>query len=195
MRGSVVIGGLAAASLIAGCGSSTAGSGQPSGGGGSAAGAGAGSGGGSSTPVGGATSASAAGGAAVDVCALLPAADVSRITGTTFTDTKPDSVAGAIFSCDYTSASLTQLNVDVTTVGGKVGYDADVQVLTTIGHPPTPVSGVGDKAFSEHTGNAGVDASSSFGALYGDMYIRISGLSAVTSDQGTQLVQELHGKL
>ncbi len=195
MRSSVAIVGIAAASLIAGCGSlTTAGSGQTSGGGSSAAGAGAGSGGGSSTPAGGATNAGGAGGAAVDVCMLLPAADLSKITGTTFTDTKP-SVIGPIFKCDYTSASLTQLDVDVTTVGGKVGYDADVQVLTTIGHPPTPVSGVGDKAFSEHSGNVGVDASASFGALYGDMYINISGLNAVTADQGTQIVQELHGKL
>lgn len=186
MRSAVVISGLAAALLIAGCGTSTtAGSGQPSGGS-SATGAVAGSGGGSSTP---------AGGAAVDVCTLLPPADLSKITGASFTDTKLDSVAGVSFTCDYTSAGLTQLDVSVTTAGGKIGYDADVQVLTTVGHPPTPVSGVGDKAFSEHSGIAGIDDSNSFGALYGDVYIDISGLNAVTADQGTQIVQELHGKL
>jgi hypothetical protein len=60
--------------------------------------------------------------------------------------------------------------------------------------------GVGDEAFSmpDPNGNAGsVGASSfaSYGAVFGDVYIKIGGLTYVTPAQGKQIVEELHAKL
>jgi hypothetical protein len=136
----------------------------------------------------------------LDVCTALTAAQASQITGTTFTTIKPNSVAGQIFGCDYSSGDSALLQVSVTTVNGKIGYDADVSALKTAGYPPNSVTGVGDEAFSmpDPNGNAGsVGASSfaSYGAVFGDVYIQIGGLTYVTPAQGKQIVEELHGKL
>jgi hypothetical protein len=137
---------------------------------------------------------------AIDVCTALTAAQVSQITGTTFTTTKPNSVENQIFGCDYSTGDSALLQVSVTTVDGKIGYDSDVSALKTVGHAPNSVTGVGDEAFSmpNPNGNAGsVGASSfaSYGAVFGDVYIKIGGLNYVTPDQGKQIVEELHGKL
>ena len=163
----------------------------------------------SAVPAGaGATSAAAAGSSGgsgavknFNVCTALTAAQASQITGTTFTTTKPNSVAGQIFGCDYSTADGSALlQVSVTTVNGKIGYDADVSALKTAGYPPNSVTGVGDEAFSmpDPNGNAGsVGASSfaSYGAVFGGVYIKIGGLTYVTPAQGKQIVEELHGKL
>ena len=135
-----------------------------------------------------------------DVCTALTATAVSQITGTKFTTTKPNSVANQIFGCDYSAGDSALLQVSVTTEGGKIGYDSDLSALKTAGFPPNSVTGVGDEAFSapDPKGNAGsVGASSfaSYGALFGDVYIQIGGLTYVTPDQGKQIVEELHSKL
>jgi hypothetical protein len=137
---------------------------------------------------------------AIDVCTALTAAQVSQITGTTFTTTKPNSVANQIFGCDYSTGDSALLQVSVTTVNGKDDYNLDVSALKAVGHAPNSVTGVGDEAFSmpNPNGNAGsVGASSfaSYGAVFGDVYIKIGGLNYVTPDQGKQIVEELHGKL
>jgi hypothetical protein len=77
---------------------------------------------------------------------------------------------------------------------------ADVNALTTAGFPPNPVSGVGDKAWSEpdpkgNAASAGAAAFGAYGALYGDTYVQISGLTYVTADQGKQIAELLHGKV
>ncbi len=59
---------------------------------------------------------------------------------------------------------------------------------------------IGDAAFSEPnpTGNAGSAGAAgfvSYGAVFGDTYIKIGGLTYVTADQGKQLVELLHSKL
>jgi hypothetical protein len=135
-----------------------------------------------------------------DACAAMPLATVSHITGTTFTSTKPDSTAGVVYGCDYSGPNSSLLQVSVTTTDGKVGYDVAVSSLTTVGYPPTSVSGVGDKAWSEpdpkgNAGSLGAAAFGAYGALFGDTYIQIGGLTYVTADQGKQIVELLHSKL
>jgi hypothetical protein len=142
----------------------------------------------------------AAAGKGFDACAAMPSATVSRITGTTFTSTKTDSTAGVVYGCDYSGPNSSLLQVSVTTTDGKIGYDVAVSSLTTVGYPPTSVSGVGDKAWSEpdpkgNAGSVGAAAFGAYGALFGDTYIQIGGLTYVTADQGKQIVELLHSKL
>ena len=159
------------------------------------------------TTGGGATSAAAAGNAGTsgavknfDVCTALSAAQASQITGITFATTKPNSVAGQIFGCDYSAGDSALLQVSVTTQNGKIGYDADVSALKTAGFPPNSVTGVGDEAFSMpdpkgNSGSVGASSFASYGAVFGDVYIQIGGLTYVNPDQGKQIVEELHSKL
>ena len=135
-----------------------------------------------------------------NVCTALTAAQASQITGTKFATTKPNSVAGQVFGCDYATGDSALLQVSVTIKDGKIGYDADLSALKTAGFPPNSVTGVGDEAFSapDPKGNAasiGASAFASYGAVFGDVYIHIGGLTYVTADQGKQIVEELHGKL
>ena len=135
-----------------------------------------------------------------NVCTELTAAQVSQITGTTFATTKPNSTAGQIFGCDYATGDSALLQVSVTVKDGKIGYDADLSALKTAGFPPNSVTGVGDEAFSapDPKGNAasiGASAFASYGAVFGEVYIQIGGLTYVTPAQGKQIVEELHAKL
>ena len=109
-------------------------------------------------------------------------------------------MANQIFGCDYSAGDSALLQVSVTTEGGKIGYDSDLSTLKTAGFPPNSVTGVGDEAFSapDPKGNAasvGASSFASYGALFGDVYIQIGGLTYVTPDQGKQIVEELHSKL
>jgi len=135
-----------------------------------------------------------------NVCTALTAAQVSQITGTTFATTKPNSTAGQIFGCDYATGDSALLQVSVTVKDGKIGYDADLSALKTAGFPPNSVTGVGDEAFSapDPKGNAasiGASAFASYGAVFGEVYIQIGGLTYVTPAQGKRIVEELHAKL
>ena len=136
----------------------------------------------------------------IDVCSALPAAAASQITGTTFTKTKSSSVEGVVFGCDYDGPNSALLQITVDTQLGKLGLANDVSALKTVGHPPRPVSGVGDEAFSEpnpqgNAGAIGASAAASYGAVFGSTYIKIGGLTYVTAAQGKQIVEELHSKL
>lgn len=135
----------------------------------------------------------------VDVCGALPAATISQITGTTFTKTKPSSVDGVIFDCEY-DGHLTEMDISVAMQNGPGDFSADTASLRAVGHAPNKVAGVGDEAFAEpdpkgNAGSAGAASFASFGAVFGNTYIKISGLTYVTPAQGTQIVEELHGKL
>ena len=134
-----------------------------------------------------------------NVCTALTAAQVSQITGTTFATTKPNSTAGLVFGCDYSTGDSALLQVSVTVVNGKDDYDLDVSSLKTVGFPPNSVTGVGDEAFSmpdpKDGGNEGASSFASYGAVFGDVYIKIGGLNYVTPAQGKQIVEELHAKL
>jgi hypothetical protein len=148
---------------------------------------------------GAATPADDASSGSVDVCSLLPASDVSRITGVLSTKTKSSAVMNQIFGCDYTNSQFALLQVSLAVSNGSIAYDADVQAMSATGHAPDPVSGVGDQAFATQdpqgsAGSAGVAAFASYGALFGDQYVKIGG-SYVTPDQGKQLVEEVDGAL
>jgi hypothetical protein len=166
---------------------------------------------GAAAPAGTATSAAAgsqsAGGSAgspasvskVNVCRALPAATVSQITGTTFTKTKPSNVEGVIFTCEY-EGHLTEMEVSVAMQDGAGDLSADTSALRTAGYAPKKVAGVGDEAFAEPApkGNVGAAAAASFasfGAVFGNTYINISGLVFVTPVEGTKIVEDLHSKL
>ena len=162
----------------------------------------------SSSPAAPAGSASGGGGGSVapaaltkfDVCAALPLAAASQITGTTFTKAKSSATAGVVFGCDYHGPNYSLLQISVTTQDGENQYDEAVSSLKTVGYPPKSISGVGDKAFSEpdpngNAGSVGASAFGSYGAVFGDTYIQIGGLTYVTADQGKQIVEQLHSKM
>ncbi len=147
----------------------------------------------------GGSAGSAASVSKLDVCSALPAATMSQITGTTFTTTKPSNVEGVIFDCEY-QGHLTEMDVSVATQNGPGDMSADITALKAVGHGPNKVAGVGDEAFAEpdpkgNAGSAGAASFASFGAVFGETYIKISGLVYVTPAQGTQIVEELHSKL
>jgi hypothetical protein len=163
-----------------------------------------------SSPAGtaGASSAAASAGSAApagavtkfDVCGALPAAMATQITGTSFTSAKPGEVSGVVFSCEYDGPNAALLQVSVSVQDGPGEYDAMVSALKTVSAPPAAVSGVGDEAFSEPNpaGNAGSVGASSiacFGAVFGDTFIKIGGLTYVTAAQGTKIAEQLHAKL
>jgi hypothetical protein len=118
-----------------------------------------------------------------DVCTALPATQASQITGTTFTKTKTSNVESLIFNCEYDGPSSALLQISVTTSGGKYGFDSAISALKAVSHPPpTPVSGVGDKAFSEpnpqgNAGSVGASSFASYGARFGDTFIQIGSLT------------------
>jgi hypothetical protein len=135
-----------------------------------------------------------------DICKALPAAAASQITGTAFTTTKSGNAKGLVYSCEYDGPNSALLQISIDTQYGKNEFDTDISALKQVGHPPTPVTGVGDEAFSEPNpqGNAGAVGASSFasyGAVYGEIYFQIGGLTYVTASQGKQIVEELHSKL
>ena len=135
-----------------------------------------------------------------DVCTALTAAAASKITGTKFTKAKSSSVEGQIFNCEYDGPDAALLQISVQVANGKDGLDSIVASLKAVSHPPTPVSGVGDEAFSEpnpegNAGSVGASSFASYGALYGATFIQIGGLTYVTAGQGKQIVEDLHSKL
>jgi hypothetical protein len=154
-----------------------------------------------SAPAGTAAAAPAAGAPAkFDVCGALPAATAAQITGTAFTTTKSSQSGGVVFSCEYDGPNAALLQVSVATQGGQAGYDAIVSSLKAVSHAPVAVSGVGDEAFSEpnpegNAGSVGASSIASFGAVFGDTFIQVGGLTYVTAAQGTKIAEELHGKL
>jgi hypothetical protein len=135
-----------------------------------------------------------------DVCKTLPAAAASQITGTTFTTVKSGDAKGLIFSCEYDGPNSALLQITVQTQYGKDEFANDVSALKDVSHPPNSVTGVGDEAFSEpdpegNAGAVGAASAASYGAVFGDTYIQIGGLTYVTAGQGKQIVELLHSKL
>ncbi len=139
-------------------------------------------------------------GKSIDVCTVLPATTASQITGTKLTTTKSSNVEDVVFGCDYGGPDSALLQISVDTQDGKGSFDTDISALKAVGHPPAKIAGVGDEAFSEpnpngNAGSAGAAGFASYGAVFGDVYIKIGGLTYVTADQGKQIVELLHGKL
>ncbi len=138
--------------------------------------------------------------AKINVCADLPASVASQLSGTKLTSAKASNVEGVIFNCEYNGPNYALLQISVDVGNGPGDYSEDISALSTVGHKPNSVSGVGDKAFSEpnpngNAGSAGAAASASFGVLYGQTYIKIGGLTYVSASQGTKIANEIHSKM
>jgi hypothetical protein len=132
---------------------------------------------------------------AVNVCALMPPATLSQITGKQFTMTEPNNTPSyQLYSCNYTSPvaqGANQLSLDIIGKDGAVGLSADVDAAKQVNNKLTsltPVSGIGDKAY-------GGGIQGRLEVLYGDTLIKISGLTDVTTDQAKQIITQLHSKL
>lgn len=182
--------------VVAGCGS-TAGSGsQASAGGGSTA-LTSGSqspspGSGSSTSPGG-SSPGAAGSLTgnVDVCSLMPVATIAKIVGKPLDMAQRDDTPSyQQYGCNYTdkvtsSGGGDQLELGIEGLDASQGYAADLSAMSS---QARAVAGIGDKAFT-----AGLLAQ--LEVLYGDVLIKITGLTAPTIGQGKQIISDLHARL
>ena len=126
----------------------------------------------------------------------MPPATLSQLTGKQFTKTEQENTLSyGIYACNYTSdvsaQGIDQLRISVLSKGGAAGINTDVAVAKQVGNGLTnltPVSGIGDKAYG-----GGVQAH--IEVLYGDELIKISGATDITTDQGKQIVSQLHSKL
>ncbi len=126
--------------------------------------------------------------AAVDVCAILPAATVAQVTGLAVTSGEADDTPSyGLFACNYTGG-LNQVRIDVEKQNPKIGYEADLQALQDAGQHPTMVSGIGKGAYT-----GGVTAA--LAVLYDDAFIKVDGYSQVTVDQAEQLIEKLHSQI
>ena len=135
---------------------------------------------------------------AVNVCALMPPATLSQITGKTFQKAEADNTPSyQLYKCNYSTdptsggTTVEQLDLDIIGKGGAVGLNADVDAASQVKSSLTtlhPVSGIGDKAYG-----GGIEAR--LEVLYGDTLIKISGLTEITEDQGKQIISQLHSKL
>jgi hypothetical protein len=137
--------------------------------------------------------------ARINVCADLPASVASQLSGTKLTSAKASNVEGVIFECEYQGPDFALLQVHVDVGNGPGDYSNDISVLSSVGHKPSLISGVGDKAYSmPHPNNAGAEGASSFasfGALFGTTYIKIGGLTYVSASQGARIANTIHSKL
>jgi hypothetical protein len=135
----------------------------------------------------------------VNICELMPPSQISQITGKMFSKAQQDDTPSLkLFSCNYTTdpsvagaATPEQLRLDIIGKDGGVALSADVDAAKQAGNKLTnlsAVSGIGDKAYG-----GGIEAR--LEVLYGDVLITISGLTEVSTDQGKQIISELHAKL
>lgn len=163
--------------LVTACGSSTT---TPGGGGG---------GGGSQPASGGSggTSVNDGIGHPVNVCSLLPATTAASVSGEPITvATEQDTPSYKIYTCNYTSADgTTGFVVNVLALDAIAGYEGDMQTYQTVGTAMTPISGLGDKAFSTTGGHVE--------ALFGNVKIDVANLSDAAA--GETLIRDLQPKL
>ncbi len=139
-------------------------------------------------------------GKSIDVCTALPLAMASSITGTKFTAAKASNVDNVVFDCEYSGPGAALLQISVDTQSGPDEFTVDLSALKTVGHPPVKISGVGDEAFSEpdphgNAGSVGASSFASYGAVFGEDYIKIGGLTYVNADQGKQIVEQIHDSI
>jgi hypothetical protein len=123
----------------------------------------------------------------VNVCALLPAATAASMSGEPITVAQEqDTPSYKIWSCDYTSADGTAgFTVDVLAMDAAAGFNGDVQTNSSIGAAKyTPVSGLGDKAFSSISGVE---------ALFGNVSIDVANLNSDAASEA--IIRALQPKL
>jgi hypothetical protein len=126
-------------------------------------------------------------GHSVNICALLPIATVSSVSGEPLTVAKEDdTLSYKIYTCDYTSADGTSgLTVDVLAMDAAAGFDGDITANKSVnGAGYTPITGLGDKAFSAITGVE---------ALFGNVSITVSDLQSTAASE--TLIRDLQPKL
>lgn len=128
----------------------------------------------------------------VNVCGLLPAATVAQITGKQFSSAEEDDTRSyRLYACNYSAPQPTPLQLRISIVGknGKIGYEASQDSLKKAGHKVTPVSGIGDAAYTSDGPWEILEV------LYADTSIDLSGMSGVSVDQAKQMIAQLHEKM
>jgi hypothetical protein len=128
--------------------------------------------------------ATTSGGAAVEVCDLLPVTTVAQVSGLNIAEATPDdSLASThLYRCEYTSADgAAIIAVSVLQQGAA---DVYAQQLEAAGSTAQMITGLGDKAF------AAVDG---VHALFGDTEIVVAGLPS--DDASAALVRDLQAAL
>jgi hypothetical protein len=123
----------------------------------------------------------------VNVCSLVPASTAASVSGEPITVAQEqDTLSYKIYSCNYTSADGTMgFVLNVLALDAAAGFQADIDTHKTVGSPVTPISGLGDKAFSV---SDGVEA------LFGNVEIDVSNLVGNTPACET-LIKDLQPKL
>jgi hypothetical protein len=123
----------------------------------------------------------------VNICTLLPVATVASVSGEPLTVTQEqDTLSYKIYACDYTSADGTSgLTVSVLAMDAAAGFQGDIDANKSVdGAQYTPVTGLGDKAFSSISGVE---------ALFGNVSISVSDLQSNTASE--TLIRDLQPKL
>jgi hypothetical protein len=122
-----------------------------------------------------------------NICALLPLASVASVTGASLTVAREnDDASYQNYTCGYFSADGgSGLTVSVSTLQGAVGYN---NALHNDGSRATPISGLGDKAYSTTSGSSSVVRS-----LFGNVEINVSGVVSVPAS--VTLIRQLQPKL
>ena len=143
-----------------------------------------------STATGSRATSAAAGGKAtpVAVCTALPTSQVASLSGVAVTSSREQDFAAANdYTCDYdTAAGSGGLSVTVALVDGAAEYATSMKtdLASQAVEHVTPVSGLGDKAFSARDGVR---------ALFGDQMIYVAGLTTVPPAEA--IIKALQAKL
>jgi hypothetical protein len=140
------------------------------------------------TPTGSPTTATTGGKTALAVCATLPTSQVASLSGLALTLSREQDFAVLnSYTCSYYTASgFGGTSVTVKTVGGATAYTNTLNTDTIAGaaEHATPMSGLGDKAFSARDG---------IHVLFGDRLITVAGLTSVQPAEA--IVKALQAKL
>jgi hypothetical protein len=151
------------------------------------------SGGGSQPASGGSGSGSSSGtgvqdgiGHPVNICSLLPAATVASVTGDpSIVAKEQDTVGAKIYMCNYTGSNVSGF-VSVLAMDAAAGFQGDVDANKSVSsgaYPYTPISGLGDQAFSSIMGVE---------ALFGNVSITANMQSTSAAET---LIRDLQPKL
>ncbi len=146
-------------------------------------------------PSGGATSSEAtstttsgsAAAAPVAVCTTFPTAQVATLSGLALTSNREqDAVDLNSYTCDYFTATGTGgMSITILTTGGATSFENAMSTDTVSpSENVTPVTGIGDKAFS---------ATDGLRVLFGDRLIYVAGLKTVPPAEA--IVQAVQAKL
>jgi hypothetical protein len=168
------------ATLLAGCGGSSTGTGASQPASGSSNGASNSSSNNGSS--GGSTGIADGIGHPVNVCSLLPASTAASLSAEAITVAQEqDTPSYKLWVCDYTTADGTNgFTISVLALDAAPGYDADLTSATSA----QQISGLGDKAFA---------SSYNVEALFGNYSIQVSNLQSESASEA--LIRYLQPKL